>query len=195
LTFLKNIPSGSAADEELVAAYKQSGDKEILARLYQPYMDLVYGVCLKYFDSTEDAKDAVMGIFEELVTKLMKYEVAHFKGWLYSVAKTHCLMKIRGSSKVRTISIDPSLMQSSEEMHLNGVFEKESRLIELSKCMETLSPDQKQVVELFYLQQKCYKEISALTGEDWNQVRSLIQNGRRNLKNCMEKSARMTSHE
>jgi RNA polymerase sigma-70 factor (ECF subfamily) len=195
LTFLKNISSGPASDEELVKAYKQSRDKEILASLYQRYMDLVYGVCIKYLGDPDYAKDAVMNIFEELVTKLMKYEVDYFKGWIFTVAKTHCLMKIRASSKFRTLTIDPSLMQSEEEMHLNGVFENESRLDQLSKCMQGLSPDQKEVVDLFYLQQKCYKEISAMTGQDWNKVRSLIQNGRRNLKICMEKSTSMRSHE
>jgi RNA polymerase sigma-70 factor (ECF subfamily) len=195
LTFLKNISRGSAADQELVAAYKKSGDIEILASLYQRYMDLVYGVCLKYLENADEAKDAVMAIFEELVTKLIKYEVDHFRGWLFTVAKTHCLMKIRGSAKLKTVSLDPALVQSAEEMHLNGVFEKESQLNELSKCMKGLSSEQRQVVDLFYLQQKCYKEISALTGLDWNKVRSLIQNGRRNLKNCMEKSANMNSNE
>jgi RNA polymerase sigma-70 factor (ECF subfamily) len=194
LAFLKKISTGSFSDQELVEAYKKSGDKEILANLYQPYMDLVYGVCLKYLENTEEAKDAVMAIFEELVEKLMKYEVDHFKGWLFAVVRTHCLMKIRGSAKRKTYSLDPALVQSAEEMHLNGVFEKESKLDELTKCMETLSPDQKEVVDLFYLKQKCYKEISASTGLDWNKVRSLIQNGRRNLKNCMEKSGNMSNN-
>jgi RNA polymerase sigma-70 factor (ECF subfamily) len=195
LNFLRNISNKSASDQELVAAYHESGNKEILASVYQRYMDLVYGVCLKYLENSEEAKDAVMAIFEELVAKLMKYEVDHFRGWLLAVAKTHCLMKIRGSAKLKTVSLDPDVMQSAEELHLNGVFEKESKLDELAKCMEDLSPDQMQVVDLFYLKQKCYKEITGLTGLEWNKVRSLIQNGRRNLKNCMEKSANMNRHE
>ena len=78
-------------------------------------------------------------------------------------------------------------MQSDENLHLNGVFEKEENLKQLEKCIETLSPDQKQTVQLFYLEEKSYKEIAGMTNTEWNKVRSLIQNARRNLKNCMEK--------
>jgi RNA polymerase sigma-70 factor (ECF subfamily) len=40
---------------------------------------------------------------------------------------------------------------------------------------------------LFYLEQKCYKDIADLTGYDLNKVKSAIQNGKRNLKICMER--------
>jgi RNA polymerase sigma-70 factor (ECF subfamily) len=58
----------------------------------------------------------------------------------------------------------------------------------LEKCIETLGDEQKQCVKLFYLQEKCYKEITESTGFDMNKVKSYIQNGKRNLKICMEKN-------
>lgn len=79
-------------------------------------------------------------------------------------------------------------MQTEENMHLNGVFEKEENFKKLEYCLATLSDDQKNMVQLFYLEGKCYNEIVELTGQEWNQVRSFIQNGRRNLKNCMERA-------
>jgi RNA polymerase sigma-70 factor (ECF subfamily) len=186
LSFIKNIPPHSAGDADLVAAYRQSGDLTVLATLYQRYMDLLYGVALKYLGEPETAKDAVMAIFEELAQKLPKYEVENFKGWLYTLAKNHCLMQLRSTRRMRTGEFDPDHMQIEEEVHLNGVFEKEQQLDNLSKCLETLSSEQKTVVELFYLQHKCYKDIEIMTGLEWNKVRSHIQNGRRNLKICME---------
>ncbi|MBN9385399.1 MAG: sigma-70 family RNA polymerase sigma factor [Chitinophagaceae bacterium] len=186
MSFLKNIPSHSAGDADLVAAYRKSGDLTLLATLYQPYMDLLYGVALKYLGEPETAKDAVMAIFEELAQKLLKHEVENFKGWLYTLAKNHCLMQLRSTRRMRTGEFDPDHMQIGEEVHLNGVFEKEQQLDQLSKCLETLSSEQKTVVELFYLQHKCYKDIGTMTGLEWNKVRSHIQNGRRNLKICME---------
>lgn len=187
MSFLKYIPSHSSSDAELVAAYRASGDLTILAGLYQRYMDLLYPVCLKYLGEAETAKDAVMNIFEELAQKLLKYEVDNFRSWLYTLAKNHCLMQLRSTRRIKTSEFDPDHMQTGEEVHLNGVFEKEQQLDKLSKCLETLSPEQKTAVELFYLQRKCYKEIEAMTGLEWNKVRSYIQNGRRNLKICMDR--------
>jgi RNA polymerase sigma factor (sigma-70 family) len=195
LPFLKNIPpdATTASDQELVAAYRQSSDLKILAALYQRYMDLLYGVCLKYFRDPEPAQDAVMSIFEELVHKLLQHEVGNFKGWLYTLAKNHCLMQLRSSNRVKVQPFDPENMQSAEELHLNDVMKKEEHLDQMSKCLETLSADQKTVIELFYLHNKCYNEIKTITGLDWNKVRSHIQNGRRNLKICMERQAAETA--
>ena len=187
MTFLKNISTTTLTDKELVIQYKQSGDLAVLGELYQRYMELVYGVCLKYFKESETAKDSVMLIFEELVPKLKKHEVENFKSWLYRVAKNHCLMKLRTPKNLKTVELDPALMQNDENVHLNGVLEKEENLKKLEYCLNTLSEEQKKVIQLFYLEGKCYNEIVDITGYEWDKVRSLIQNGRRNLKICMEK--------
>jgi len=172
-----------------VLLYQQNGDLQVLASLYQRYMELVYGVCLKYLQDNEPAKDAVMQVFEELVQKLKKHEVDNFKSWLYTLAKNYCLMQLRSQKNKKTVSISPELMQNDEELHLNGALQKEAEFKKLERCLQTLSAEQQQTVELFYLQQKCYNEIVEKTGLDWKKVRSLIQNGRRNLKICMEKDS------
>jgi RNA polymerase sigma factor (sigma-70 family) len=192
LSFIKNISispgAGPLTDKELVALYKESGDMAVLGELYQRYMELVYGVCLKYYKEPERSKDSVMLIFEELVLKLKKHEVDNFKGWLHQLAKNHCLMQLRTPKNMKTVEFKVELVQSEEEVHLNGVLEKEENFKKLAYCLGTLSDEQRDTVKLFYLEGKCYNEIVELTGLEWNQVRSLIQNGRRNLKNCMEKS-------
>jgi RNA polymerase sigma-70 factor (ECF subfamily) len=187
VTFIKNINEPSRTDAELIALYKDSGDLRVLAELYQPYMDLVYGVCLKYFKDAEQSKDGVMQIFEELIGKVKKHELENFKSWLYMVAKNHCLMQLRTPKNFKTVEIPESLMQNEENVHLNGVLEKEKNLQRLEYCLATLSEEQRRAVQLFYLDGKCYNEIVELMGQEWNQVRSFIQNGRRNLKLCMEK--------
>jgi RNA polymerase sigma-70 factor (ECF subfamily) len=150
-------------------------------------MDLVYGVCLKYLKDSEASKDAVMQIFEELVQKLKIHEVDNFKSWLYTLARNYCLMQLRTPKNLKTVEFNPGVMYSEEPEHLNEVFGKEEQLKTLENCLKSLSGDQQQTVELFYLQDKCYNEIATITGLEWNKVRSLIQNGRRNLKICMEK--------
>jgi len=187
LAFLKNISSADRSDTELVLAYRQSGDLKVLGELYQRYMELVYGVCLKYLKEAELAQDAVMQIFEELVSKLKKHEVENFRGWLHQVAKNHCLMQLRTPKNLKTVALPPLLMQNEEDVHLNGVMEKEENFQKLEKCIASLSDEQRTMIKLFYLDGKCYNEIVEITGLEWNHVRSSIQNGRRNLKLCMEK--------
>jgi len=187
LAFIRKILSAES-DPELVRLYKANGNMDTLGELYNRYMELVYGVCLKYMKEPEEAKDCVINIFEELITKLKKYEVESFKPWLYQLAKNHCLMKLR-SKKGNPVNIDMDIVHLSENIHLDGVMDKELRLTSMESCIEQLPPDQRQAIQLFYLEEKCYKEVAGMINTDINKVRSFIQNGRRNLKICMEKQA------
>jgi RNA polymerase sigma factor (sigma-70 family) len=175
-------------DSWLLAQYKASGDLEYLGELYNRYMHLVYGVCLNYFKEEEQSKDAVMQIFEELVLKLRKHEVQNFKSWLHVLARNHCLMAMRKSSKNPTVSLDDTFVENSSFVHLDLDDAKEQQLSVMERCMESLPEAQRRSVDLFYLQEKCYKEIADITGYDLLKVKSYIQNGKRNLKNCIEKN-------
>ena len=186
MAFLKNI-SSNQPDSELVAAYKQTQDLNVVGELFQRYMELVYGVCLKYLKQPENAQDSTIAVFEELSAKLLKHEVENFKAWLYTLTKNHCLMRLRSEKKQTVVKIDAELVQSEESVHLNGVLEKEESFKQLEYCLGQLGNEQRQVIELFYLEGKCYNEISETTGIEWSKVRSYIQNGRRNLKLCIEK--------
>jgi RNA polymerase sigma-70 factor (ECF subfamily) len=186
LAFLRKITEQSFSDVDLVEQYRQTNDIGVLGDLYSRYMEMVYGVCLKYLKEPEDAQDSVMLVFEELVTKLHKHQVENLKSWLYAVAKNHCLMRLRAEKKSGTAKINEELMQSEADVHLQDVLDREENFKQLEYCMGQLVTDQRQVIEAFYLQGKCYNEIAAETGLEWNSVRSYIQNGRRNLKTCME---------
>ncbi|MFT4023028.1 MAG: sigma-70 family RNA polymerase sigma factor [Flavihumibacter sp.] len=185
MAFLRSIPATDASDESLAKTYHASGDLTVLGQLYTRYMDLVFGLCMKYLDNSENARDAVMQIFEQLVIKLRQHEVTYFKSWLYTLAKNHCLMQLRSKKPFTVAALPDDLMQSEENLHLN---DREQALQLMEKCIGALQEEQKQAVTLFYLREKSYHEIVAETGVEWNKVRSLIQNGRRNLKICMEKN-------
>jgi len=191
LSILRNI-SSVTDDAVLIERFKSTGDLLVLAELYRRYMDLAYAVSLKYLKDPESSKDAVMEVFEELVDKLQRHDVTNFKSWLYTLVKNHCLMKLRSASRNKSVNLDENSMQLKEDPH-QEVDEKEWQLQQMSDCIGKLAAEQKLTIELFYLQQKCYKEITEITGLDWNKVRSLIQNGRRNLKICMDKSVLSTS--
>jgi RNA polymerase sigma-70 factor (ECF subfamily) len=110
----------------LLHAFKENADQQILAQLYLRYTDLVYGVCIKYLKNAEAAKDAVMNIYQELLTKLQTHEVDNFKSWLYVVAKNHCLMQLRKEKKMITVEFTPAVMQSEDFTHLDSVLEKKT---------------------------------------------------------------------
>lgn len=173
-------------DADLLQRYKASGALDVLGELYNRYMSMVYGVSLKYLKDREESRDVVMQIFEKLVETLKEHEVTHFKSWLYATARNHCLMQLRARKGKNFEEISPFLMEEGGAAHLEDGADLETNLSQLEKCIGTLAAEQKQCVELFYLQQKCYKEIVDATGHDFNKVKSYIQNGKRNLKLCME---------
>jgi len=190
LSKIISIPvTAERSDAELLDQFKLENDQEALAHLYLRYSDLIYGVCLKYLEDPEDAKDAVMNIYQELREKLPRHEVQQFRSWLYVLAKNHCLMILRAAKKNITVSLDTQVVQSGDLSHLDSIVEKEETFKKLEKCIESLPDEQEKTIRLFYYDNKCYNEIAATTGLEWNKVRSLIQNGRRNLKNCMDKNA------
>ena len=190
MKFIKNNSSKSDFNESLMlSGYRRTGNLEILGKLYEHYMPLVYGLCLKYLKDEEKSKDAVMQIFEQLIDKLKNHEVTNFKSWLYTLGRNYCLMEIRSSSKKEFISIDDNFMEEDAFVHLDMDDTRERKLTIMEKCIEELPPEQKDTINLFYLEQKCYKEIADITGYDLNKVKSYIQNGKRNLKICIEKNS------
>ncbi len=177
----------TATDAFLLKDYQERLNQQSLATLYLRYTDLVYGTCMKYLKNEDASKDAVMDIYTQLLHKLATHKVEHFKSWLYVLTKNHCLMQLRKEKKSITVEFSNSVMQQEDFSHLDDVLEKEKELRKLENCIGGLNNEQQKVIRLFYLDSKCYNEIVDETGYDWSKVRSLVQNGRRNLKICMEK--------
>jgi RNA polymerase sigma-70 factor (ECF subfamily) len=175
-------------DSALLTRYKNTGNLEVLGSLFIRYNSLVYGVSLKYLKDRDEAKDAVMQIFEKLVQSLKNHEIESFKSWLYATTRNYCLMQIRAGKGKFKEEISPQLMENEFMLHLNEEPELEQNLSKLEKCIEELANEQKQCVQLFFLREMCYKEITGATGFDLNKVKSFIQNGKRNLKLCMERN-------
>ncbi len=177
------------SDEELLLQFKKTGSLETLGQLYAPYMHLVYGVALKYLEDREEARDAVMQIFEKLISDLPGHEVRNFKSWLYVLTKNYCLMQIRAQkskdSRLEGYKIEQEFMESEQALH---PIDKEEQSLEqaLKACIEQLKSEQKQCIELFYYQKLCYQEIAETLEINEKKVKSHLQNGKRNLKICLE---------
>jgi RNA polymerase sigma-70 factor (ECF subfamily) len=187
----KSNKEPETSDEELITSYRFSHDTKYIGELYQRYTSLVFGVCMKYLKDPMEAEDAVMQIFEKLMEDLKRHEVDYFKGWLHMVARNHCLMKLRKdqTSLKRESGYQnhqQTLMESGESIHLNDEAAEKEQVLELMHLhLSDLKEEQKTCIELFYLKDKSYKEVAEMTGFSLKEVKSHIQNGKRNLRNKM----------
>lgn len=179
------------SDKDLIEKFRASGDLEQLATLYERYMHLVYGVCMKYFHDREAAKDGVTSIFEKLISELPRHEIENFKSWLYVLTKNYCLMQIRSqkseTKRMQDYQSDQEIfVESEQEMH--PIDEEEQTLNKvLQDCIDQLNGEQQQCIKLFYFENKSYRDISDQLSLEEKKVKSFIQNGKRNLKICIER--------
>jgi len=195
LFFSRSKNVNTLDDTFLIAEYKRTGDNNYVGELFKRYAHLVLGVCLKYLKNADEAQDMTMIVFEKLLSDLKKHEVEHFKSWLYMVAKNQCLMQLRKQKGKETVEININSSEEDDEKsvekdltgHHDDVDLKEIKLQQLEEGITKLNSEQKICVELFYLQNKSYVEVAEITGFELNQVKSYIQNGKRNLKIYLEK--------
>jgi RNA polymerase sigma-70 factor (ECF subfamily) len=174
-------------DKELLSKFYDDGNNKWLGILLERYTMLLLGVCLKYLKEEEEARDAVQQIFLKVITELPKYKVDYFKSWLYMIAKNLCLMKIRDKHGRIPIELTENVGVKEEPFEKAELIEKEKTLTLIEEGLNELNREQQQCVTLFYLQKKSYQEITAITGFSLLQVKSFIQNGKRNLKQIVEK--------
>lgn len=179
-------------DNELLQKFYEDGNNRWLGVLLQRYTMLLLGVCMKYLKNEEEAKDAVQQIFLKALTELQKYKVGYFKSWLYMVAKNYCLMKIRDRIGKTPFELTDRVVPLEEDADKKyDLLEKDKILTAIEQSLSELSEEQKQCVTLFYLQKKSYQEVAGITGYNLLQVKSFIQNGKRNLKQIVEKKMKL----
>jgi RNA polymerase sigma-70 factor (ECF subfamily) len=171
-------------DEELILHYQKRNDTAAFEVLYQRYSHLVFCVCQKYLQNVEESKDTVMEIFARLLRDLKRYQITFFKGWIYTFTKNHCLMKIRKSGlRKKYIQVADELDPAQGKDEFDTLLEATPfEIRNLRSALKQLNPAQNSCVQLFYLEKKSYREISKITGYSIRQVKSYLQNGKRNLK-------------
>jgi RNA polymerase sigma factor (sigma-70 family) len=178
-------------DNELLENYYRDKDQQWMGILLERYTLLLLGVCMKYLKNEHQAKDAVQQVFLKVLTEVGKYRIEYFKSWLYMVAKNYCLMKLRDKGK--------ATKELTEQYEAGTEISKQEFLADdenydlLEESLNELSEEQKQCVILFYLKKFSYSQIKEKTGFTMMQVKSFIQNGKRNLKIIMEKKIREKS--
>ncbi|NIG54250.1 sigma-70 family RNA polymerase sigma factor [Chitinophaga sp. Cy-1792] len=180
------------SDQELLLRFKADGNSEWIGELFDRYAVLLLGMCMKYLKNEEDARDAVQQIFLKVLSDVNKHEIQYFRAWIYQVAKNHCLMQIRQNHmKYKEEISDRNLGSMEAEQEDKRMHQEKDLMLEnMEQAMNQLSPEQKICVDLFYLHKKSYQQIADETGFNLMQVKSHIQNGKRNLKIILEKQQR-----
>ena len=174
-------------DKELLAKFYHDGDNRWLGILLKRYTMLLLGVCMKYLKNEEEAKDAVQQIFLKVITELPKYKVDFFKSWLYMIAKNLCLMRLRDRQARIPVELTDKVMAYEELNTATELIEKDKTLSLIEEGLLELNEEQKICITLFYFAKKSYQQITDITGYNLLQVKSFIQNGKRNLKLIVEK--------
>lgn len=182
------------SDEQLLTSFRESGDNEIFGELYNRYIPLIYGVCLKYLQNADKSQDAVMEIFELLLPKINKYEIKVFRIWLYSVVKNHCFHLIKNNKREIAFDFDSDLMDLDElDTLLDESDVDKEKEDALEYCIAKLSEPQRICISMFFYEDMSYTDIAETTGFDIKSVKSYIQNGKRNLKLCIESRLRLNN--
>jgi RNA polymerase sigma-70 factor (ECF subfamily) len=174
------------SDDELLKQFIKTSNQELLRHLYSRYVQLVYGLCLKYLKQIEDAEDAVSSIYEKLVSKVHKYQIVNFKTWLYSVSKNYCINILKQEKKWIFEEINNQIVESDNFECLIDVNEDKEKENALNNCLEALPEKQRICIVQFFFEDFSYADIVEKTGFILNKVKSYIQNGKRNLKICIQ---------
>ncbi len=197
MLFIRTKSIKKFTDEELVERFVKSGDKDYVGELFNRYTALVFGVCMKYLKDEDESKDATMQIFEKLIADLPRHQIRTFRPWLHMVVRNHCLMILRKQANHVMVNTEDyqldgeQFVEFSSDNHLtNETQEKEQQYVQLEQAVEELNEEQRRCIELFYYQKKCYDDIVAITGYSYKQVKSYIQNGKRNLRISIENNGR-----
>lgn len=176
------------SDNALLEKFYHDKDNQWLGIVLQRYTMLLFGVCMKYLKNEDDAKDSVQQVFLKAIAELHKYKVDYFKSWIYMVAKNHCLMKLRDrQGKTPAVLNEQTMLLEDDPLSKQAHLDKDKMLDAMTLAIEELNEEQKQCVTLFYLDKKSYTQIADTTGYSMMQVKSYIQNGKRNLKKEVER--------
>lgn len=175
-------------DDFFVKAYRQTGEQRYLLVLFERYQHLILGLAIKQLKSANEAKDLCSEVYELISIKLLKHDVNHFKSWLYRVVFNCTLQRLKKRSSFVSINETDFFDEESMDFTVSDHPKVKAAKIddEIHDCIDQLKHEQKNCIELFYLQEFCYNEIAEQTGYLLKKVKSYIQNGKRNLKLCLE---------
>lgn len=194
---VKAITFEPLSDEEICQQFAATGDRKLIGELYKRYGHLVYGACMKYLKDPEESKDLVSIIFEKLILKIPNIQILAFNPWLYTVIKSECLMRLRRGKHYENLKTNVQRLEENNDTFAprygdntqvgKGLtLEAANREEMVIEAIKELKPEQRECITLFFFDKKSYKEIVEMTNHSAKEVKSFLQNGKRNIKQFLE---------
>ena len=160
-----------------------SGDPAALESLMKLYGDRLTLYINGYVKNLHDAEDLLIEVFAYLVAKRPHIR-ENFNGYLYKAARNQAFMFLRKQKNQLLFSI------KEPEFHFEDTFEntvlENERNAQLYKCLDCLSPAQKEALYLVYIEGMGYKDAAKILHKTAKQVDKLLQLGKKNMKPLLE---------
>lgn len=188
-----NHKHNNLTDEELLLKFYNTRDKYWLGQLLERYTVLLFGVAMKYLKDKTQAADAVQHTFLMALTRFPKEHVQNVKGWLYIVVRNYCLQYIRNNNF--DLGGDYPEFLKQEDADKEAIELKEYSLEQMEIALDDLIEEQRVCIRLFYYEKKSYHQIIEQTNYTYMQVKSYIQNGKRNLKRILTEKLELRKNE
>ena len=182
--------STGPSDIEIISAVL-NGDKQAYAQIVERYRAYVFTLTLRYIKSREDAEEVSQDIFIKAYRALADFKGASkFSTWLYTITTTTCISFLR-KKKLAVHSLDNEKVFEVAEntnggMNANQV-EQKSRVIMVNNAINLLSPDDAEIITLFYKGEQTLEEIAQVLGIEANAVKVRLHRARTRLKEKMQK--------
>jgi len=177
-------------DTEIIKKVLQ-GEQALFAQLVQRYQQYVFTLVGRFTASREDAEEISQDVFVKAYRSLADFRGdAKFSTWLYTVVRTSCITFLR-KKRLDTTSLDNERtflqLESKESGFKANAVERKSRHAMVNAAIHMLSPDDSQVLTLFYKGEQTLEEIGRIMGLDPNTVKVKLHRARNRLKEKMEK--------
>lgn len=186
---LRSLALRGYSDEQLIAAFRRSGDSRFTAELFGRHLHIVIGVCTRY---AKDPYDLVMTVFEKALKNMPHSHIRHFNAWIYKISIHVCISWVRQQSRYAALQEHLTQMvedsaRSEERLTyetLNGG--QDEMQYQLRQALENLHEQQRCCIVMFFFEYKSYKEISQVTGMSIAEVKSHLQNGKNRLRRLLK---------
>lgn len=180
----------SLPDADLIKQFQRDQQRICVSVLYRRYEHLVYGNAAQYFPDHNDRQDIVGEVFEKVMRKLPTTQVESFSSWLFVMTRNVCISRLRKRPPEQSSSDNweevekksGQFMENAAVTRLMNEGDPERQLTLLRQALAELNGEQRQCVQLFFLEEKSYREIAELTAFPIKKVKSMLQNGKRNLR-------------